>query len=46
MNNKIVERDSFQVVGVRREFSCVNGENPREIPKMWDDVHAMAQITC
>ncbi|MFF2448257.1 effector binding domain-containing protein [Neobacillus sp. NPDC058068] len=40
MNYKIIERDSFQVVGVKREFSCVNGENLIGIPKMWDDVHA------
>ena len=40
MNYKIVERESFQVVGVKREFSCVNGENLIGIPKMWNDVHA------
>jgi AraC family transcriptional regulator len=40
MNYKIVERESFHVVGVKREFSCVNDENQTEIPKMWDDVHA------
>ncbi len=39
MNYKIVERESFQVVGVKREFSCVNGENLIAIPKMWNDVH-------
>jgi len=37
---KIIEREHFQVVGVKREISCVNGENLREIPKMWDVVHA------
>ncbi|MFK9090843.1 effector binding domain-containing protein [Bacillus salipaludis] len=40
MNYKIVEREGFQVVGVKREFSCVNGENLIGIPKMWNDVHA------
>ncbi|WHY01419.1 AraC family transcriptional regulator [Neobacillus sp. DY30] len=39
MNYKIVEKESFKVVGVKREFSCENGENLAEIPKMWDDVH-------
>jgi len=39
MNYKIVEREGFQVVGVKRELSCVNGENLIEIPKMWNDVH-------
>jgi AraC family transcriptional regulator len=40
MNYKIIERDSFQVIGIKREFSCANGENLTEIPKMWADVHA------
>lgn len=40
MNYKIIERGSFQVVGVKREFSCLNGENLREIPNMWKEVHA------
>lgn len=39
MKYKIVEKESFHVVGVKREFSCVNGENLAGIPKMWDDVH-------
>ena len=39
MNYKIIEKESFKVVGVKREFSCVNGENMVQIPKMWDDVH-------
>jgi AraC family transcriptional regulator len=39
MNYKIVEKESFMVVGVKREFSCENGENMVEIPKMWNDVH-------
>jgi AraC family transcriptional regulator len=40
MKYKIIERESFHVVGVKREFSCVNGENQIEITKMWRDVHA------
>ncbi|MDN3018366.1 AraC family transcriptional regulator [Paenibacillus sp. BSR1-1] len=39
MNYKIIERDGFQVVGVKREFACQNGENLKGIPKMWEDVH-------
>jgi AraC family transcriptional regulator len=39
MNYRIVEKDSFKVVGVKREFSCENGENLAGIPKMWADVH-------
>ncbi|SDM63150.1 GyrI-like domain-containing protein [Bacillus sp. OK048] len=40
MNYKIIEKESFKIVGVKREFSCVNGQNQVEIPKMWNDVHA------
>lgn len=40
MKYKIIERESFQVVGIKREISCVNGANLIEIPKMWADVHA------
>ncbi len=39
MNYKIIEKESFQVVGIKRELSCLNGENLREIPKMWKDIH-------
>ena len=39
MKYKIVEKESFQVVGVKREFSCVNGENLVGIPKMWEEVN-------
>jgi AraC family transcriptional regulator len=39
MKYKVVERDSFQVVGIKREFSLVNGENHVGIPKLWDEVN-------
>lgn len=39
MQYKVVEREGFQVVGVKREFSCVNEENQVGIPKMWGEVH-------
>ncbi|MGE8203582.1 AraC family transcriptional regulator [Heyndrickxia sp. NPDC080065] len=39
MNYRIVERDAFQVVGIKREFSCENGENHVGIPKFWDEVN-------
>ncbi|MBS4198546.1 AraC family transcriptional regulator [Bacillus sp. FJAT-49732] len=39
MQYKIVERESFQVVGVKESFSCENGENLIGIPKMWEKVH-------
>jgi AraC family transcriptional regulator len=40
MNYRIIERDGFKVVGVKNEFSCINDENLKGIPKMWGDVHA------
>lgn len=39
MRYKIVERDSFQVAGIKREFSLKNEENLKGIPKMWDEVN-------
>ncbi|CAM3651120.1 AraC family transcriptional regulator [Cohnella lubricantis] len=39
MKYRIVEKEAFQAVGVRREFSLVNGENLKGIPLMWQEVH-------
>lgn len=39
MRYKIVERDSFKVAGIKREFSLKNEENLKGIPKMWDEVN-------
>ncbi|MDQ6598941.1 AraC family transcriptional regulator [Bacillus salipaludis] len=39
MKYKIVERESFQVVGVKKEFSTLNDDNIKGIPKMWGEVH-------
>jgi len=36
----IVEKGSFQVIGVKREFSCANNEQQQFIPKLWDEVNA------
>ncbi|WP_088043659.1 AraC family transcriptional regulator [Bacillus sp. EAC] len=36
----IVEKGSFQVIGVKKEFSCANDEQQQNIPKMWDEVNA------
>ncbi|WP_277584856.1 AraC family transcriptional regulator [Psychrobacillus antarcticus] len=40
MKYKIVEKESFQAVGVKRIYNCKNGDNTRGIPLFWDDVHA------
>jgi AraC family transcriptional regulator len=39
MKVRIEEKEAFPIIGVKREFSCENGENTREIPKMWQEVH-------
>ncbi|MBS4177477.1 GyrI-like domain-containing protein [Bacillus sp. FJAT-49731] len=44
MQYKIVEKESFQVVGVKEEFSCNNGENFVGIPKMWEEVHEKGTV--
>ncbi|AXN37915.1 AraC family transcriptional regulator [Peribacillus butanolivorans] len=40
MKYNIIERDSFQLIGIKREFSLVNGENLIGIPKLWDKVNS------
>ncbi|MFT9847439.1 AraC family transcriptional regulator [Aneurinibacillus sp. REN35] len=40
MKYKIVEREGFQVVGIKREFSLHDGENHKGIPVFWKDAHA------
>lgn len=39
MKYKIVEKESFQAVGVKRIYNCKNGENTQGIPLFWNDVH-------
>ncbi|MBD8071089.1 AraC family transcriptional regulator [Bacillus sp. PS06] len=40
MKYRIVERDGFKVVGVKREFSLEQDANLVGIPKMWDEVNS------
>ena len=40
MKYKIVEKESFQVVGVKRTYNCQKSEHTQGIPVFWDDVHA------
>ncbi|MBE4907540.1 AraC family transcriptional regulator [Bacillus luteolus] len=40
MKFNIVERDSIRVIGKKREFSLLNEENLKGIPKMWDEVNS------
>ncbi|KQU15054.1 AraC family transcriptional regulator [Bacillus sp. Leaf13] len=40
MKYNIIERDSFQLIGIKQEFSLVNGENLIGIPKLWDKVNS------
>lgn len=39
MKYRIVERDSFQAVGIKRKFSMSDGENMSGIPQMWMEVN-------
>ncbi|WP_193750880.1 AraC family transcriptional regulator [Bacillus coahuilensis] len=39
MNYRIVEKDAFQVIGVSKVVSTVNGENHQVIPTFWDEVN-------
>lgn len=36
MQYKVVEKESFEVIGIKEGFSYGNGENLSGIPKMWD----------
>lgn len=40
MKYNIIEQESFQIVGMKREISCANGENLKLIPKLWDEVES------
>lgn len=40
MQYKIVNKDSLQMVGIKRQFSLENGENLVEIPKFWNEVNS------
>ncbi|PPA69086.1 AraC family transcriptional regulator [Jeotgalibacillus proteolyticus] len=39
MKVEVIEKGSVQVVGIRQEVSCADGENSREIPKIWGRVN-------
>lgn len=39
MNYRIIEKDAFQIVGVKRTYNFENGENTQNIPQFWNDVH-------
>ena len=40
MKVRIEEKPAFQITGVTRRFTSDNGENTRDIPKMWGEVQA------
>lgn len=39
MKYKVIEKEAFQVVGIKREYSLIDNENLIEIPKFWQEVH-------
>ncbi|PSL40143.1 AraC family transcriptional regulator [Planomicrobium soli] len=40
MNFKVVEKEAFEVVGVKREFSMDTEENMTGIPRMWTEANS------
>ncbi|SDM22440.1 Predicted transcriptional regulator YdeE, contains AraC-type DNA-binding domain [Paenibacillus sp. OK060] len=40
VKDNLIEQQSLTFVGIKRTFSCVDGENLREIPKMWQEALA------
>lgn len=40
MKYKIVEKEKFQVVGVKRTYNCQTGENTQGIPLFWDEMNS------
>lgn len=40
MKYNVLERESFTVTGIKREYSLKNGENLKGIPVLWDQVNA------
>ncbi|MCL1698150.1 AraC family transcriptional regulator [Lysinibacillus sp. BPa_S21] len=40
MKYKIVEKEKFQVVGVKRTYNCQNGENLQGIPQFWNEMNS------
>ncbi|WP_428910795.1 AraC family transcriptional regulator [Niallia sp. Krafla_26] len=43
MNYQIIERDGFQVIGVKRECSCGDSKS-QEIPELWNEVNANGTV--
>lgn len=39
MKYNIIEKEQFQVVGVKRTYNCQKGENLQGIPLFWDEVN-------
>lgn len=37
---RIVEKEGFNVIGVKRQFSCVNNEHQTGITRLWDEVNS------
>ncbi|WP_042474917.1 AraC family transcriptional regulator [Bacillus ndiopicus] len=40
MKYKILEKEAFQVAGLKRTYNCSNDENLQGIPMFWDEVNA------
>lgn len=44
MKYRIEKMEAFRMAGISREITTINGENFKQIPKMWDDI--CAEGTC
>jgi AraC family transcriptional regulator len=44
MNYKIIERDSFQVIGIKETISCSTKDSDATIPKMWSKANVDGTI--
>lgn len=40
MKYKIVEKEKFQVIGIKRTYNCQNGENLQSIPQFWNEMNS------
>ncbi|MFT8323584.1 MAG: GyrI-like domain-containing protein [Bacillus sp. (in: firmicutes)] len=40
MNVKVIAKDAFQIIGIKRSYSLNSDENLREIPLLWKEVNS------
>ncbi|MDR1540688.1 MAG: AraC family transcriptional regulator [Clostridiales bacterium] len=45
MNYRIEEKKAFTAIGVKRFFTFENGDNFKQIPKMWEEIQKNAELS-